>query len=493
MIHLGIGKMLMDLAIFSELAWENVMRMKLLFLTVISLYTHIYSSSTQAAITAGCARVNITPPVGVWLSGYGARTKASDDIEDELFAKALILSDANETLALITTDLLWVPQALTDHIRQIITEKTGIPAQNILICASHTHFGPKVYNETALGPDVVENRADEAYLEVLVKTIANAVCLAHRNMQNARIGAACGAAPEIVYNRRPVRQDGKVTTTFHLPSSIAETRKVQCDDNGQVCVTFTYPTNQPQPTFGAVDPDVWVLRVDTAEGDLLASVVNFACHAVSGSTYPDWFYSISAEYPGVMMKAVEKIEGGLCMFTSGTAGDIVPLKRGREPRFQIGKALAGEVVKTLQFLPTTEEATLAAKKTRIELPLKENLPPDAILNANNSKSLTAEVQVLRIGDVYLLGLPGEVLVELGLDIKKRAGVEKLLIVTLANDSIGYVCHRQAYDQGGYESEAGANLAPGAAETMVDRALELIQELKNDAQKSTIPAVANDQL
>jgi len=467
------------------------MKKQLLLLLVALLCIQLVPVNAHAALTAGCARVNITPPVGVWLSGYGARTKPSDDIEDELFAKALVVSDGDETLALITTDLLWVPQALTHQIRGIVTDKTGIPDRNVLVCASHTHFGPKVFSETALGPDVADNSVDQAYIQTLVNTIASAVCLAHRNTQPVRIGAACGAAPEIVYNRRPVRPDGKVTTTFHLPPGIAETRKVQENDAGQVRVTFTYPPDKPQVTFGEVDPDVWVLRVDTAEGDLLASVVNFACHAVSGSTYPDWFYSISADYPGVAMTAVEKVLGGLCMFSSGTAGDIVPLKRGKEARFQIGRALAGEVIKTLQFLPTTDQMTLAAKAARIELPLKENLPPDAILNANN-KSLTAEIQVLRIGDVYVLGLPGEVLVELGLDIKKRAGVEKLLIVSLANDSLGYVCHRQAYDQGGYEAEAGANLAPGAPETMVDRALELIQELKDQA-KPPARAVARVQL
>lgn len=463
------------------------MKKQLALLVVALLCVHAFSAITRAALMAGCARVNITPPVGVWLSGYGARTKPSDNVEDELFAKALVLSDANETLALVTTDLLWVPQGLTDEIRAIVTEKTSIPAQNVLVCASHTHFGPKVYSETALGPDTADNSVDQAYVKTLVRTTANAVFLAHRNMQAARIGAACGEAPEIVYNRRPVRPDGLVTTTFHLSEEIAATRQVVRDDDGRVRATFTYPDSQPQPTFGAVDPDVWVLRVDTTEGALMASVVNFACHAVSGSTYPDWFYSISAEYPGVMMTAVEKVEGGLCLFTSGTAGDIVPLKRGREPRFQIGRALAGEVIKTLQFLPTTDTVILSGKRTRIELPLKEDLPPDAILNANEDKTtLTAEIQVLRIGDVYLLGLPGEVLVEVGLEIKKRSPVEKLLIVTLANDSIGYVCHRQAYDQGGYESGPGANLAPGAAEILIEHALELIDRARDSTAGLSSP-------
>ena len=68
--------------------------------------------------------------------------------------------------------------------------------------------------------------------------------------------------------------------------------------------------------------------------------------------------------------------------------------------------------------------------------------------------VTTEIQVLRLGDIYVLGLPGEVLVEVGMEIRKKAGIEKLLIATVANDTIGYVCHSQAYDQGGYEPESG---------------------------------------
>ena len=86
-------------------------------------------------------------------------------------------------------------------------------------------------------------------------------------------------------------------------------------------------------------------------------------------------------------------------------------------------------------------------------------------------------KLLRIGDVYILGLPGEVVVELGLDLKERAPVEHLIVASLSNDVIGYVCHAAAYDQGGYESTVGTNLAKGAGELIVTKALELIEQMK----------------
>ncbi|HUU26415.1 MAG TPA: hypothetical protein VM123_01260, partial [archaeon] len=91
--------------------------------------------------------------------------------------------------------------------------------------------------------------------------------------------------------------------------------------------------------------------------------------------------------------------------------------------------------------------------------------------------MTTELQGIRIGDTVLLGLPGEVLVELGLEIKKKAGIEKLFLLSLSNDSIGYVCHAEAYDEGGYESGRGTNLARGAGEIMVREALKIVKSLK----------------
>jgi hypothetical protein len=98
-------------------------------------------------------------------------------------------------------------------------------------------------------------------------------------------------------------------------------------------------------------------------------------------------------------------------------------------------------------------------------------------HAAGAQSITTEIQVLRLGDIYILGLPGEVLVEVGREIREKAGIEKLLIATVANDAIGYVCHSRAYDEGGYEPESGASLAQGAGEIMVRESLALLGKLK----------------
>ena len=99
-------------------------------------------------------------------------------------------------------------------------------------------------------------------------------------------------------------------------------------------------------------------------------------------------------------------------------------------------------------------------------------------NSSKGKThLTTEIQVIRLGDIYILGLPGEVLVEVGLEIKKKAGLQSLIIAAVSNDTIGYVCHSHAYEQGGYESVSGTNLAKGAGEIIITHALNLLAQVK----------------
>jgi len=302
------------------------------------------------------------------------------------------------------------------------------------------------------------------------------VLLAYKNMEEVKVGAVKGEIPEIVYNRRPKRADGSVKMAFTLPPEVIATRKIEAGPEGSVRATFTLPPDEQELTFGPIDPEVLVLRVERTTGEMVGSIINFACHPVS--IYPSMSYSISADYPACVMRVVEQMEGGICLFALGTAGDIVPIERGITPRQRIGKALGGEALRRLQFVPTSSDVTLTAMKKAIKFPLKQTPASGETVEVDKSPdSLTTEIQVLKIGNIYLLGLPGEILVEVGLEIKKRAGLEKLFLISLSNDAIGYVCHEAAYDEGGYESGTGTNLAKGAGEIMVREALDLIDRMK----------------
>ncbi len=448
----------------------------ILSIFIILLSGHIICRAGQVSLRGGCAKVNITSPLGIPLIGsYG---KPSDDVLDELYAKALVLDDGRTTLTIISVDLLYVSlEEITNPIRKIIKDKIGIPEQNIFVCATHTHSGPEVFTRRKLRPEkeVPASEIDQFYLQTLIKKTASSVMLAYKKMKETKIGTAKGQIPEILYNRRPKLADGSVKMAFTLPPEVAATKKIETDTEGNVRVTFTFPDEKTDLDFGPIDPEVCVLRVEDMDGGIVGSLVNFGCHPVS--IYPYLSTTISADYPAYATGVVEKNEGGICLFALGLAGNTVPIRRGVIPRQQIGKALGGEALRRLQFVSTAGDVTLNALKKEIRFPTKTDSSSDKSKEISETNYITTEIQVLRLGDIYILGLPGEILVEVGLEIKRRAGVEKLFVVSVSNDAIGYVCHSRAYEEGGYEPVSGTNLAKGAGEIMVKEALDLIDRIK----------------
>ncbi len=443
--------------------------LKLLFpISIVLLLCRFGSGIAQAGLTGACAKVDITPPLGITL--IGSKGKPSDAVMDELYARAMVFSDGANTIAIISADLLYAPmEEIAGPVRLSVNQQTGIPMQNVMVCATHTHSGPEVFTRSKVPNEGRLDAAqiDQAYLQVLVRRMADSVSIACRNMQEVRIGAAMGGLPEVLYNRRPTTPDGRAKTTFTVPPEVAATRKIGMTREGDTKVTFTFPASEASLEFGPVDPTVFALRMEDASGRLVGSIIGFGCHPVS--IYPSLSTTVSADYPAFARRVVEQAEGGISLFVLGLAGNTVPVQRGLKPCERMGKALGGEAVKRLQLAGTTADVMLKAVTREITLPVRTE--------ASSGDSITTEIQVLRLGNTYLLGLPGEVLVEVGLAIKKKAGVENLFIVTLANDAIGYVPHRQAYEQGGYEPESGTHLAPGAGEVMIEQALSLINEVK----------------
>ncbi|MBE0536071.1 MAG: neutral/alkaline non-lysosomal ceramidase N-terminal domain-containing protein [Phycisphaerae bacterium] len=423
------------------------------------------------AIRAGFARTEITCPVGIPL--IGSWGKPSETVLDPLYARAMVLTDGRTTLAVLSTDLLYAPlEELAAPVRTLVKERCGIPEQNVLICATHTHSGPEIFTRSKIPAEnrLDASKIDQAYLHALVDKLADCVCAARADMRPAGIGFGRGKLPEVVFNRRPIGPDGKAKMTLSVTPEVAATRVTRTDPEGHTCTSFTRLEQESGLQFGPVDPDLCVLRVEDTAGAVMGTIINFGCHPVC--VYPSAATAISADYPGDAAALVEQIEGGTCLFTLAPAGDLVPYQRGLPAHEKIGKAIGAEALKSLQFVQTTGNAPLAALTKQIELPLKETV------TLETAGCIRTEIQVLRIGDIYLVGLPGEILVEIGLEIKSKAGLDKLVLVSLANDAVGYVCPAAAYDQGGYEPGSGTLLAKGSAEILIAEALDLLARMKS---------------
>ncbi len=441
-------------------------------------------------LKAGVCKVNITPFLGGPMSGYAARDHGSERVHDELYAKALVLDDGKTTVALVTSDLIGIDRALSGEVRALVKSQLGLPESCVWLCGSHTHFGPHIYRSRHVEDSPYQTQ-DEAYIQVLVHKMASAIKQAYESRRPARLGSGRILAEGIHYNRRLIRDDGKVE------------------------MSLTLPPPYEGLAFGPVDREVGLLKVmGETEDDVIASVINFACHPVSST---DRMYELSADYPGYAMNLIEQVEGGVCLFALGCAGNLVPIQRKGRSKRQVGLSLGGVALKGLQWILATDDIQIRAARKEIILPVRasgseEEMAKDitkaqAVLEAAQKRQASkreltelgeavrvaeamprwakrfsgqggclTEIQAFRLGDIHIVGLPGEVFTELGMMVKKALAPASVLVVSLSNDNPGYIPIRQAFDEGGYESTVSA-FAPGAGEFMVEEALKLVASLE----------------
>ncbi len=294
----------------------------------LTLVMLLFCPVNHAALRGGAAKVEITPPLGVTL--IGSYSKPSDSVMDDLYVKAMVLSDGSNTVAIIAADLLYTPlEEITEPVRTIVREKLGIPKQNIMICATHTHSGPEVFTRSKLPPKsrVPVSDLAQSYLQVLVRKMVDAVLTAHQSMRDVRIGAAVGEVPEVLFNRRPVAKNGRVKTAFTLPPEVVATRRIEAAADGEARVMFTLLSNGAPLEFGRVDPRVFVLRMEDTEGGTVGSLVDFGCHPVS--IYPHFPTAISADYPAFVTRVVEQAEGESASLRSDWPETPCPSNGGR--------------------------------------------------------------------------------------------------------------------------------------------------------------------
>lgn len=433
-------------------------------------------------LLAGQAQVVITPPLGHSLAGYYHDRKA-DDVRDDLYARAVVLSDGQTHAALVVCDLIGLRREMTDAVRARIARRTDIPTAHVLICCTHTHTGPLTspWPEVGLYPD-------PAYLDVLTAKIADAVELAYRRLQPASLRVGRGHVEGIASNRRWWMRDGTLRTNppFQSPD-------------------LARPAGPTDPELG-----LWLLQ--STAGAPLAMVNTYALHPdqVGGT-------AVCADYGGVEARLLQRLLGPECavLCPNGPCGDInhfdfhqpAEYNHGLHVHQRSGQALAGEAIKQLPQLrpvsadrvrvgnriiqvalrvPTAEEVAWAERASAGEMQAFDAdglavVKADRILEVHRraSSTLPAEISAIAIGETALVGLPGEIFVELGLAIKAHSPFPYTFVAELCNDEFGYVPTRQAYDEGGYEATSSP-FVPGVGEQMVEVALALLGELARGA-------------
>lgn len=416
----------------------------------------------------GAAQVVITPSLDTPLAGY-YYPRMPAGVHDDLHAKALIFDDGIAPAALVTCDLVKLPREVVANARKQVQERVGIPPDRVLITAAHSHTGP------VMTPD---------YARKLEGWIADAVEAALGRWVEASLYRASATEPSLPHNRRYLMKDGSVATNpgFLNPDVVKP--------------------------MGPVNPRVAVLVAKSAEGRAFVTWVNYALHqdTVGGDLISaDFSYFLSTTLAGTRGQEM------LTIFTIGAAGDVNHWdvskpgpQRGFETAEHIGGTLGAQVLRACEKLQPVAIATVRARSEMVELPLQkitaaelaearkilETPPPPNVdftlervkarkvstIGAAPDGKLYEEIQVIAVGEVAFVAIPGEPFAELGMRIVEQSPFAETLILELANGNIGYIPTRKAYEEGGYEPTSSI-LAPGGGELIAERAISLLRGLK----------------
>lgn len=444
--------------------------------------------SGEPILRAGTAAVDITPPLGVPLAGY-YHARAATEVLDPLWAKALVIESEGTVAAWVSLDLISLTRSVTEQARATIQKTLGIPPQQVLLSATHTHTGPELAGRSRRSQDQIgTSKLALDYTERLPELIAQAVTLAYQQRQPARLSLARGRCDTVAFNRRYFMRDGSVAW-----------------NPGKGNPDIVLPA-------GPTDPDLTLLYVQPHQASdprqALATYVNFPLHPdTTGGT------RISADWPGALSRVLAGYHGAnhLTLVANGPCGNINHLdftwlwpQNGPGEAHRISVLLGAAVFQAYKTLAPVAPGPIQARSQRVELAIPEITPeqleearqtvaktPDdrgahfmrlvrayRVLEAagRHGQPYQVEVQVITLGrQVAWVGLPGEVFVELGLALKQRSPFPYTFVVELANENIGYIPDRRSYAEGQYEPES-ARCAPGSGEKLVATAVAVLKEL-----------------
>lgn len=442
-------------------------------------------------LRVGAASVDITPPLRTPMAGYYSE-RAADGVHDPLYAKAIVLECDGRKAALVGLDLIGTTFGIVAEARRQIEKTTGIKGADVMISATHAHTGPILQGKgDPEHPFGGRNPLAQRYGQELPGLIAEAVQKADKKLKPARIFAAHGQEPSICFNRR-----------FHMTDG-----------------TVGWNPGKLNPKIlkaaGPIDPDVAVVYFESSDQERapLATYVNYSVHLdnVGGTKF-------SADLPATVSDLLGRFKGPdmVTLYTAGCCGDVnhidvkwAAAQSGQANAARMGVILAGEILRTWPKLKAGSPGALRVRTAHVKLPLPKITDEDLssaravmarmkekpapfleqvaafkVLDVEARKGipLEVEVQVIALGDRYAwVSLPGEIFVELGLEIKQDSPFPHTIIAELANGIIGYIPARRAYAQGNYEV-VSARCAEGSGELLVDAAVKMLREIHLDASK-----------
>ena len=443
-------------------------------------------------LQAGFSRVNITPMMGIDIAGY-YQTRLADGVLDELELNVLALAVGDKKAVLVSADLLYVVNEVTEDYKAYVAENTGLDPEAIFFHGTHTHTAPYLRKTT-------DTPLWAEYFQFVRHKVLDAIKFALADLKPAKMGWAIGDAPNIAFVRRFRMKDGGVQTNPGV-------------DNPNIVAPI-----------GDVDERVNVVRFDREGADSIV-LVNFGVHpdTVGGC-------KISCDWPGFLRRTVEQaIDGTKCIFFNGAQGDVNhvnvhptggflndtfndfdDVSRGYGHARYMGRVVAGGVLQVYDKVKYVDVDSLNYMDRLIKIPsnmpapeeMEEayyidkmhkdgrdaELPYEGMMLTTKVAEAARKIQLehgpesfdmvlsgLSVGEVAFVGIPGEPFTGIGRGIKEGEGFALIMPACCTNGAQGYFPMKEAYDEGGYEA-GSSKFRAGVAEIIIDEGKKLVKDL-----------------
>jgi hypothetical protein len=415
----------------------------------------------------GVGRADITPPVGIYARNWGAAlTDVAEGIHRPLRATALAFSesDGGSPLVLLALDLGWWTSVADEwHVRGALLETLGLDPSRVLINLSHTHAGPSIASDDRdlPGGDLIAGCLDTIRDRVIV------------------------AAREAVDNRREA-----VLTWATGRCDLARNRDLPDPLRSRIVVGY----NAAAPA----DDTLLVGRVTAADGSLIATITNYACHPTTLA----WENPlISPDFVGAFGELMEAQTGAPAMFLQGASGELQPAEaysgdaaladaHGRRLGHASLAVLAGMLPAATELAytgvvesgaplgvwrraATTPGSGTGALQLDVALPLKD-LPSTAAIRAELAASTDRTMQerarrklrvremvgddpmalmpawAWRLGDTVMVATVQEAYSGLQTELRRRFPDHAVVVMNLTNGSCAYLAPADLYDEDLYQ-------------------------------------------
>lgn len=399
-------------------------------------------------IQVGAALRIITPNPLLPVSGGIGVPKPTKEKKGDLFARAMVFQQGNTRFAIVNVDNLGWTSILGNKSRALIK---GIPPENVLIGATHTHSAPDAYGF----PDMSgKSYADLTYLDWCVQQIADAVNEATAKLQPASLKVAMDEAK------------GKIAYNYYAPALY-------------------------DPRCGIIQA---IATTGPQAGKPIATLVNYAVHPeVLGSDRG----ILSPDMIGPLYQRIESTIGGLALFMNGAQGGMVTadtrLEYGKEGQGQkeantweecirIGELLADEAMRIVAKAPVLDKPLLYCTSREIEFPIESEIMRYILSHSplkyegKRENYISTRLNLLNIGPAQILTVPGEALPNVGYYVKRNMATKMPFLFGLTNDAFGYMLAKVDFNSfKRYEYVSRTSLGEMTAEIYMDQAIKLVKD------------------